>query len=182
MLLLGLCDPSFPSRQKIVQLGADRLLEHLPDVFWGHVEALPDLALLHSILDHLLMVLAALIEVDLVGIQVAVLTDLPKGDSSDGVVADVELPTRVDALTHLDHGSLLCRSDLAPSADPKEHVFGHRDRDELDFVLEEVIQLPDHVLPIAEGNVAELANVELLKVVLHLEASGEDGVDGNIFD
>lgn len=95
------------------------------------------------------MVLAALVQVDLVGIEVAVLADLPKRDSSNGVVADVELPTRVDALTHLDHRSFLCRSDLAPSADPQQHMLGHRHRYELDLILEEIIQFAHHVLPAA---------------------------------
>lgn len=96
------------------------------------------------------MVLAALIQVDLIGVETTVLTDLPKGDSSYGVVADVKLSTRVDALTHLDHRLLLRRPDLAPSTDPQQHVFGHRHWYELDLVLEEVIEFPDDILPIGE--------------------------------
>lgn len=57
---------------------ANRLLEHLPYVLRGYVKALPDLTLLHFILDHLFMVLAALIEVNMIGIQGTVLTDFPK--------------------------------------------------------------------------------------------------------
>lgn len=128
------------------------------------------------------MIFAALVQVDLIGIEVAVLADLPKRDSSDGVVADVKLSTRIDALTHLDHCLFLCRSDFAPSADPKQHMLGHRHRYEINLILEEIIQLPDHVLPITERNIAKLADVELLEVVLHFEARREDGVEGNIFD
>lgn len=61
-------------------------------------------------------------------------------------------------------------------------MFGHRDRNELDLVLEEVVQLSYHIFPIAEGNVAELANVKLLKVILLFETCGKDRIGGNIFD
>jgi hypothetical protein len=50
---------------------------------------------------------AAVVEVDLVAVVLAVLADLPKCNSSDCVTPYVEFPAFVDLLAHLNHRILL---------------------------------------------------------------------------
>lgn len=61
-------------------------------------------------------------------------------------------------------------------------MFGHRNRDELYLIFEEIVQFPDYIFPIAEGDVGDLANIELFKVVFLFKTSGKDRIVGNIFD
>ena len=165
-----------------VEVGQDGLLEHLPHVFGRHVEALLNLAGLDVLILHLLVVLADLCKDDLVLVEEAVLADLPEGDGGDGVDADVELSGLDDALAHLDHGALLLHLDLAFAADADDHVLGLHDGHEVDLELEHDVHLLYQVLPVLQRQPDHLRDVELLEVVLLLEAGRVDGVAGHVLD
>jgi hypothetical protein len=51
-----------------------------------------------------------------------------------------------------------------------------RDRNELNFILEEVIELPDDILPGSETDACKLADVEFLEVILLFKAGRIDGI------
>lgn len=153
-----------------VEVGQDGILEHFPHVLWSDVEALLDFADLHLLLLHLLVVLADLRQHDLVPVQHAVLADLPEGNGSDRIDAHIQLAGLDNALAHLDHGAFLLHPDLALPADPDDDVPGLHDGHEVDLELEVDVHLLDQLLPVLERQVDHLRDVELLEVVLLLEA------------
>jgi len=179
---LGGVDHSLEGGQELLHAIADEILEHFPHVFGRDVEVLPDFLLAEVVGHHLLVASADVVEVDLVDVLLAVFADLPEDHGGDGVVADVELSAADDAFAHFDHRSLLGCPDFSLPADAHDHVLGLRDGDELDLVLEEVVELAHHVPPRRHADVRELANVELLEVVLLLKARRKDRVAGHVFD
>lgn len=185
LLVLGVvleADPAVPVGEVAGdELRTDGLLEDLPHVFRGDVEALLNLAGLDVLLLHLLVVLADVGEADLLAVEQTVLADLPEGDGGDGVDAHVQLPRVHDAFAHLDHGLLLVVADASPPADADDHVFGAHDGDEVDLEFEGDVHLLDEVLPVAQGQADHLADVELLEVVLLLEAGRVDRVPCHVF-
>ena len=171
---LGRRDHSFPIRQKLLQSVADGLLEDLPHIFWSHIKVLPNFALLHSISNHLLMALADISKIYLIVVCHTVLTNLPEGNGCNGVIANIELSTRIDAFTHLNHSLFLSSFDLSLSADTHDDMPCIRDRDEFDLIFEEVIEFPDYIFPSSKSDACKLTNVELLEIIFLFKAGRID--------
>jgi hypothetical protein len=102
--------PAIPLGQKLLESVEDELLEHLPNIFRSDIKVFPYLTLLNTLLNHLLMVPAALIQVDLVTVVLAVFANLPKRNSSNSITPNIEFSAFVDLLAHLYHCVLLCFS------------------------------------------------------------------------
>lgn len=147
----------------------DGLLEHLPHILRSHVETLLDLTGLDLLLLHLLVVLADLIQRDLVLVQQTVLADLPEGNRSNRVDPHIQLRCLHDPLTHLNHGTFFFHSDLALPADPDDHMLGFHDRHEVYLELDGLVHLLDQFFPVLESEVDHLSDVELFEVILLLE-------------
>lgn len=125
------------------------------------------------------MVPAEVGEGKLVAVEGTVLGHFPEGDGCDGIVADVEFPTSAYLLTHFDHALFLDGADLALPADPDDDV-PCLSEGAVEVLLEGVVEVPEDVPPVAEGVAPHLADIELLVVVLPLEAGGQDGVVGDV--
>ena len=175
-------DHSFEGGQELPHAIADEIFEHFSHVFGCDVEVLPNFLLAEVVAHHFFVASADVVEVDLVDVLLAVFADFPEGHGGDGVVADVELSAGDDAFAHFDHGSFLGGPDFPLPADAHDHVLGVGDGDEVDFVLEEVVELAHDVPPGGHGDVGELANVELLEIVFLFKAGRKHGVAGHVFD
>lgn len=176
-------DAALPIRKvPSVKMRQNGLLEHLPHIFRGYIKAFLDLTGLDVLFLHLFMVLADLGQCDLVLIEDAMLADLPKSNSSDGVYPDIQLCGLHNTFTHLYHGAFFVHLDLALPANPYDDMFGLHDRHEIYLELEDDVHLLDEILPILEGKPDHLRNIELFEVIFLLEASRVYGVSCHVLD
>lgn len=165
-----------------VKMWQDGLLEHLPHILRSHIKTFLDLTSLDVLFLHLLMILADLVQCNLVLIEDTVLADLPKGNGSDGVYPHIQLRSLYNPFAHLYHGTFFVHLDLALPADPDDDVFGLHDRHEVYLELEDDVHFLDEVLPVLEGKTDHLRNVELFEVIFLLEAGGVDGISCHVLD
>ncbi len=126
------------------------------------------------------MVLANLVEGNAVLVVDAVLAHLPECNGSDGVGPYIQFSRIHNAIGHLDHGLFLLVADLALAADADDDVGRLHDGDKVDFELEDVGHLLDEFLPVLERQPHHLGDVELLEVVLLLEAGRVDRVGRHV--
>lgn len=160
----------------------DGLLEHFPHILRSNVKALLDLADFDLLLLHLLVVLADLSQHDLILVEQAVLADLPEGNRSDRIYPHIQLRCLDYPLTHLNHRTFFIHSDLALPADPDDHMLGFHDRHEVYLELDGLIHLLDELLPVLEGEVDHLSDVELFEVVLLLETGRVNSIACHVLD